>query len=268
MSWVNGVDTFTHTVYCSIYRELHRVVSVDHREMIIVSETITRQRENWLNDAVAQLAPKFTELGFPLPELRVSIGWGPQGAKYENAIILGVTLNPLYVTDGKFEVWVSPTIASTAHMLGVLVHELIHCACGFECGHTGDFAECAVRFGFTGSLLEVHMSETLADEMEFLTVELGEYPGSVIDLNKIKAQAPAQPVPAGNGGTGDADPRFYGGGPRISTGPRKQTTRQIRVTCSEDCPCGGESYIVRMSRSTIAIGLPSCPMGKPMMVNP
>ena len=36
-------------------------------------------RETWLNEMAALMAPRFEELGFPLPKFRVSIGFTSVG---------------------------------------------------------------------------------------------------------------------------------------------------------------------------------------------
>ena len=224
-----------------------------------MSETVVRARENWLMDAVNVFRPKFEDMGFKLPNLRVSVGYGPQGARFENSTILGVTLNNLFVEDGAFEIWISPEIQDQARALDVLIHELAHAAAGFEAGHKGDFEIIARMFGLEGPLTATHAGEGLKSELELLTVELGTYPGSYVDLAKVPSQ---QPVPSGGTGSSES-PRIAAGFPRISTGPRKQSTRMLKVSCNDlECPAYG--YTVRTSAKWLAVGAPKCPMGHSM----
>lgn len=227
-----------------------------------MTETVVRARENWLMDAVNVFRPKFEDMGFKLPNLRVSVGYGPAGARFENSTILGVTLNNAYVDDGAFEVWISPEIQEQSRALDVLIHELAHCAAGFEAGHKGNFEIIARLFGLEGPLTATHAGEGLRTELELLTIELGEYPGSFVDFSKIAAE---QPVPAGDTPSPALEGPIYGGRePRISTGPRKQTVRMHKAACDRtDCPANG--YTVRLSAKWLKIGAPKCPMGHDMI---
>jgi hypothetical protein len=228
-------------------------------EMTENMNTMNRTRENWLNDAVTVFTPKFEDMGFKLPALRVSVGYGPSGARFENSVILGVTLNNTVVEDGAFEIWISPEIQEQSRALDVLIHELAHCAAGFEAGHKGDFEIIARMFGLEGPLTATTAGEGLKTELDLLTIELGTYPGSFVDFSKVEAQTP---VPAG-GSTGTELPPIAAGFPRISTGPRKQGTRLLRVECSNtECPAYG--YTVRTSAKWLTIGAPKCPMGHDM----
>lgn len=213
---------------------------------------IQRTRENWLNDAVAIFAPKFEDMGFPLPNLRVAVGYGPDGARFENNVILGVALNSQVVNDGAFEIWISPEIQSQADALATLIHELAHCAAGFSAGHKrgSDFEIIVRMFGLEGPLTATTAGEGLKDELELLTIELGDYPGSYVDLSLMPSPAP---VPAG--GIPVPLPPLAGGG-RISTGPAKQTTRLHKIGCTT---CG---YTVRVSQRWILVGMPICPCGE------
>lgn len=224
---------------------------------------ILRARENWLNDAVAQLRPKFEEVGAPLPKLRVSVGYGPAGAKFENSKILGVTITPQVVEDEAYEIFISPEVSEMSRVLDILLHELIHTV-SWEDGHKGKFAEYATRLGLTGKMTATTASPELADSLTFLSIELGAWPGSFIDFSKVTAGAPS-PVPAGSGPMGG--PRIAAGFPRISTGPKKQSTRMLKVECTnQECPAkpNGRNYSVRTTRAMLNMGSPKCPMGHTM----
>lgn len=207
-------------------------------------------RESWLQGAVEMLRPKFIEIGFDLPEaLRVAVGFGPTGARQENAVILGVCLSRVCTTDMVNEIWISPEEASTARMLATLLHELIHAALDNEDGHKGRFAEAATRLGLEGKMTATVPGADLLMELELIVAALGEYPGAMVDLAGILSRTPvgtdgSTPVPS-------------------SSGPKKQGTRMIKLVCGEtDCACGG--YTVRTTAKWLAVGFPSCPMGTPM----
>jgi hypothetical protein len=211
-------------------------------------------RESWLTAAVEIFRSRFEEIGFPLPEkLRVAVGFGPTGARQENAKILGVCLSRSCAADGVNEIWISPEDADTASMLATLIHELIHAALDLEDGHKGKFAEAATRLGLEGKMTATVPGLQLLVELVTIAETLGQYPGSKVDLTFIDAKTPVGP---------DGKPL-----PRSSSGPKRQTNRQLLLLCEDgqngDCACGG--YKVRTSRQWIEIGLPSCPMGTEMV---
>jgi hypothetical protein len=223
------------------------------------SETLTDTREAWLNRAAAMLAPRFEEVGMPLDlaKVRIAVGFGPTGARKENATILGVTLHSSLAADGVNEIWISPEDADTVSMLATLVHELIHAADDNQSGHRGDFAEAAVRLGLEGPMTATTPTVALGFEFAVMASELGPYPGAKVDVTKIFS---TPQVPVGPDG-------IFIPAPRWSSGPRIQTNRQIRVECVQDeCPAhlNGKRYAVRLSRAMLAIGAPKCPAGHDM----
>jgi hypothetical protein len=227
-------------------------------------------REAWFSAAMTELAPYFTEVGHPLPEgkIRVSVGFGPTGARKENSKVLGVCLTKLVVKDGVTEIWISPEHAGTAQMLGTLVHELIHAVLNQEDAvvvvedeeapveawnrHDTDFAELGTRLGLEGTMSHSVSGADLNMKLELIAASLGEYPGAQVDLNMIKAKVPAGPE-------GMPEPKRS-----ISSGPKTQTTRQLKVACVNP-KCGTynedkeEGYIVRVSAKWLQIGYPICP---------
>jgi hypothetical protein len=210
-------------------------------------------RESWLYRGVEIFRPRFTEIGFPLPEkVRVAVGFGPTGARQENATILGVTISRQHVQDSVNEIWISPEDADTANMLETLLHELIHAALNNEDGHRGRFAEAATRLGFLGPMVSTPSSVELAAELITIAESLGEYPGAQVDLTKIFNEITVGP-------DGNALPVKPS-----SSGPPRQTNRHVKLVCvAPGCDCGG--YTVRTSRSWIKIGAPSCPFGSVMI---
>lgn len=211
-------------------------------------------RESWLRAAVDIFRPRFDEIGFPVPEkLRVAVGFGPTGARQENAKILGVCLHSSCTADGVNEIWISPEDADTASMLATLIHEMIHAALDLADGHKGRFAEAATRLGLEGKMTATVPGLQLLVELVTIAEVLGEYPGSRVDLSGITAKVPVGP---------DGEKI-----PRSSSGPKTQKNRQLLVMCEAgdagNCECGG--YKVRTSQKMIDIGLPSCPFGTEMV---
>jgi len=214
------------------------------------------ERESWLQAATAIMRPWFVEIGFPIPEkLRIAVGFGPDGARAENATILGVCLHTSCSADKVNEIWISPEHASTGKMLGTLIHELIHAALNNQDGHRGRFAEAAVKLGLSGKMTATTVEGDLLMKLEMIAASLGEYPGAQVDITGILEESPVGP---------DGKPVPAAGGGRISSGPAKQKARMIKVQCETDfCRCAG--YTVRTTRTWLDMGLPKCPEGNDMV---
>lgn len=203
----------------------------------------TNTREAWLENAIAQLRPRFVEIGMPLPErIHVSVGFG-YGAKAESKIIAGQAWATFMSADGVNHVFISPALDDTARVLDVLVHELIHVADDLAHGHGKEFAEAATRLGLVGKMTATTASPELADELFLLATELGHYPHGKLDPTSVRVA-----VPAGPGGIPG----------RGRTGPATQRNRHHL------CRCPIDGYQVRITSKWLAVGLPSCPAGHQM----
>lgn len=207
-------------------------------------------REAWLHAATSIMRPWFTEAGFPVPEkLRIGVGYGPDGARIENrkGSILGVTLHTSCSADGINEIWVSPEHATTEEMLGTLIHELIHAALNNADGHRGRFQQCAVKLGLNGPMTATTAGLELMVKLKSVADQLGAYPGAVVNVAGL-FQPDAEGSPAGG---------------KSASGPGKQGTRMLKLTCESgrqgECEC--EGYVVRTTRKMLRIGNPSCPFG-------
>lgn len=206
--------------------------------------TIRDTREAWLERAIDALRPRFIEIGLPLPErIHVSVGFG-YGAKSESAIMLGQCWARAASEDEVNHVFVSPEVHDTAMVLMILLHELIHAADNCESGHKGRFAEAAVRLGFEGKMLDPEPSIELAVELMCLAETLGEYPHGALHPARVQvAVAPnGSPTPG-----------------RLHSGPRKQSTRMLKVMCPI---CG---YTARTTAKWLEVGNPRCPAGDEML---
>lgn len=218
-----------------------------------MAETTTsyQARESWLAAAVEIFRPRFVEVGFPLPEkVRISVGFGPQGARQESAKILGVCMARLLSEDGVNEIFVSPEDADTQIMLETVLHELIHATLDCQDGHKARFAEIATRLGFEGPMTATPPSVELAAELITIAATLGPYPGASLHIGANK------PVDVPVGPDGLPVPLTSGPG-----GGKTQTTRQRLVECDTDgCEAAAAGYKLRMTKTHIDNwGTPHCP---------
>jgi hypothetical protein len=207
---------------------------------------VIANREAWLIKAVSLITPMFEELGYTVPPMRVAVGFGPGGARQENATILGVCLSAGCTTDMVNEVWISPEDVSalddgTMLMMATLVHEMVHVVDNNQSDHSGDFKKMAKALGLEGKMTATVPGEDLRLKLKKIIAKIGEYPAGRVDLAGIVGRTPA------------------GQKPKVSSGPKKQTARQLKVTCTEpECPAVG--YTTRLSRKWLDdFGAPICP---------
>lgn len=211
-----------------------------------------RTREEWLREAIRRLRPVFAAEGVDIPkDVRISIGFGPTGARQENSVILGVTCARLMSESGVNEVFISPEDAGTASMLGTVAHELIHAWDDCKSGHKGEFRRVAQAIGLEGRMTHTQPGPVFEATLICIAEEMGPYPGSKMNLSGGR---PTFPVPA----PGD------GSGPKITSGPKTQTTRMIKRTCQHDPEAECYGYAVRTTAKWIAVGNPQCPNGHEM----
>lgn len=112
-------------------------------------------------------------------------------------------------------------------MLDVLLHELCHASVGTEEGHGAAFKRAAKAVGLVGKATATEAGEGLKTTLDTFYASLGDYPHAVLVPSEGKQ--------------------------------RKQTTRMHKVWCADD------DYVVRMSKATMAKGLPACPVCERMM---
>jgi len=212
----------------------------------------TQTRETWLHKAIEVLRPRFIEAGLPLPEkIHVSVGFGG-AARAENKNILAVCWARAASADGVNHIFISPVMDDTARVLDVLIHELIHAADDCTHGHKGAFAETATRLGLTGKMTATVASLELAAEMILLAETLGEYPhGRFTAFDTAPAPKPGE------------DPAEK---PRVSSGPSKQGTRQLKIQCQEEHDGEFCGYTARTTARWLEVGFPTCPAGGTMQL--
>jgi len=187
-----------------------------------------KNREQWLQNAVEELRPDFKQAGFPLPDaVKVSIGFPSRSALSAHKQRIGQCWDASATKDQVAQIFITPLLDDSVRILDVLVHELIHAAVGAKCKHRGplrlprSFVKAAIAMGLTGK-----MTETVAG------------PELVVRLNAIIEKL--GPIPHA---------RLL-----ATTQEKKQSTRLIKAECVAD------DYIVRLSRKTLAMGLPICPV--------
>jgi hypothetical protein len=159
-------------------------------------------REAWLSAFVEAVRPRFKEVGFPLPKnVRASIGFPSTGRRSKR---IGECWSSESSADRHFEVFIHPGLQSgTSRVADIMTHELAHVACPGD-GHGKKFRKCATSLGLTGKMTATVAGPEWEAWAKPILAELGPLPGA--DL------------------TGAS-----------STAPKKQSTRLLKVECSDGC---------------------------------
>jgi hypothetical protein len=217
-------------------------------------------REEWLHQAIDALRPDFEKIELPLPEkLHISVGFG-YGAKRESLTILGECWSSRASEDGVNHIFISPEINDAAMVLATLVHELVHAADDCKSGHKGTFAKAAKALGLTGKMTATVAGAELREKLRALAKGIGPYSHATLYPMGAPILPKAEPKDEEAEEGAEEAPEET----PVSSGPKKQGTRMIKVACSSECECGG--YVVRTTAKWIEVGMPVCPFGTVMEV--
>lgn len=184
-------------------------------------------REEWLLKAIAILAEeKFYPLGHKFNNIRVSVGFTSR----KKAI--GQWWEPKSTADNHSSIFIHPGKGEPVDILGILVHELVHDACGAAAGHGPKFKKLALALGLEGKMRSTEPGKELTTYLKTVAKKLGKFPHSALKQN-------ASPI-------------------------KKQTTRMIKMFCKDSdykcrasltsitefgpviCPCHHEPMDVEM----------------------
>lgn len=218
-------------------------------------------RETWLNQMAALMAPRFTEMGFPLPRFRVAVGWTSAG---KSSGVAGECWHSSTSADKTFEILIAPILDNSMEVAATLAHELIHAAVGFEHKHAGAFKTAALALG-----LKRPMTATTAGP-EFITWaqpfidQLGAIPHAKVILNPMLRPRGDENA---DGLDGDDEGADEGPGFGSSNAKPKQSTRMLKAACEahDDAgkPCG---YTVRLTKKWAKELGANCPMHGQMAI--
>ena len=136
-------------------------------------------REGWLEQAVAEWAPTFTRAGYPLPEVRVSCGFGWRHRETMRGQCVAASAS----ADGRAQLFIDPRVNDAAKALHVLVHELVHAADDCKSGHRGRFRVIGAAVGLTGPPWTATTFSTEGAAMAAGVLErIGPYPHAALKL--------------------------------------------------------------------------------------
>lgn len=211
--------------------------------------TSTNNRETWLFELAEFMKPKFESLGFPIPPFRVGTGF-TSGGQYCNAG--GECWNKTVSADGHYEIFIMPDRIDVMEIAGILCHELIHAAVGFECGHKGNFAKMCDKLNLLRPYTATTAGPLFSQWVEGELARLGPIPHAALKFERSRTRRAVATESESAPQTDDEKPS--------SNSKPKQTTRLLKACCGT---CG---YTVRISKKwALQLGA-ECPACGPMEV--
>lgn len=199
-------------------------------------------RETWLNRLAEKMAPRFAELGHPIPRFRVAVGWTSAG---KASHIGGECWHSKNSADKVFEILIAPILDDSMTVAATLAHELNHAAVGFKHGHKGEFAKNMVKLGLLRPFTSSTAGPFFIEWVQPFINELGAIPHARIILQRERSAELGEN--ADEAGEDDDE----GGS---SNQKKKQTTRMKKCLC-ETC-----RFTVRITQKWLdTVGAPHCP---------
>lgn len=146
-----------------------------------MQQEVTQVREEWLERAASFLFEHMKEQGIPSVSVRVSCGWPVSGgAGTGKRVVIGQCFSPTICDDGRPQVFISPRIAESVEVLGVLLHELLHASLGTVHGHKRVFSQAAKKVGLAGPPTATVVSKELRPVLQAYVDAAGIYPHAAI----------------------------------------------------------------------------------------
>ncbi|MCX7166550.1 MAG: SprT-like domain-containing protein [Rhodocyclales bacterium] len=139
-------------------------------------------REEWLCRAVAALGFVFSEAGYGLPPLRVSIGWTSRGRGHCVAECWPRAASSIGVN----EIFVAPTEDNSVAILDHLTHELAHAIDDCQSGHGKSFRKIALDVGLQGRMSEARAGRELRLKLYSIAEAIGPIPHQKIYVPEIE----------------------------------------------------------------------------------
>lgn len=209
-------------------------------------------REQWLNEIANRMAPRFEEIGFPLPKFRAAIGFTSGGMR---ASANGECWHPKSSDDGVYEILIRPDVSESFYAAAILCHELTHTAVGFAEKHGGKFVKVMKALGLAAPFTSTVPTDAFNDWVKPFIEELGPLPHASLRWTSLAITPGKKPIVVGKVAKAlrlgedlpDSD------GEPTSTAKPKQGTRLKKASCSV---CG---YTVRVTQKWLEVGPPHCP---------
>lgn len=156
-----------------------------------MNQPTNTNREAWLNLMTDKyIRPMFKQHGYTIPaNVRLSCSLSSSGIhtkKHQKRFTLGECYSPTSSSDNTIEIMIVPTLADSARVLDVLVHELCHATVGNKEGHNRVFGACARAVGLEGKLTSTKAGEALLALINQWVEAEGDYPHATLSTRYTK----------------------------------------------------------------------------------
>jgi hypothetical protein len=218
---------------------------------------MTKTREEWLNEAVNHISllyAKTKENGEPVsvPEVRISIGFGPSAAR----TTAGWCFPSKSAEDGVHQIFLTPVRGprEVIEILCTIIHELAHAIDDCESKHSGRFRKLVSQMGLTAPYTRSTPTEGLIEILKPIADQLGPFPHSPLVMTELKKKQTTRMI--------KADCKAIVGEADVLDGVPAEVEEEYAGRIGETC-----GYQVRTTKKWLTVGVPSCPVhGSPLEV--
>lgn len=149
-----------------------------------------KTREQWLNRFMVAARPKFKEIGHPIPDnVRLSVGFTSKGAKSKR---IGECWSAISSKDNTFEIFVTPLLADSPRVAGVITHELVHAAVGLDKKHGAVFKKAATALGLEGKMTATTEGPKWDKWAKPILAKIGKIPHAELQFAENRAPSDSQ----------------------------------------------------------------------------
>jgi hypothetical protein len=143
---------------------------------------LTKTKENWLHNAVVELATEFKSEGLTMPKKwRISSGFPSKGGLAAKKRTIGQCWSPEASGDKTTEIIISITQDNVLKILGVVAHEMVHAVVGIPAGHRAPFKKLATSIGLEGKMTTTTEGPEFIRRTKAIIKRLGKYPHAALD---------------------------------------------------------------------------------------
>lgn len=138
--------------------------------------------EVWLNEAMEYMRPRFATLGYVIPPVNISVGFGSSGfrsgsKKRALGWCYARRMSAAWIND----IYITPLVEESDVALSVLAHELVHAVDDCASGHGATFKKISKDLKLTDCMqVGMHDFRETVDFYRRVLAEIGRYPRSGI----------------------------------------------------------------------------------------
>ena len=139
-------------------------------------------KEKWLGNAVAEISKYFSQRGYQVPPVNVSIGFTSYGRRSST---VGECWPKKAASDKRNVIFINPNHRDSEGIISTLIHEMVHAVDDCEHRHGLEFKRIATDVGLTGKMRSTVPGDELSDYISRLINKLGKYPESFLDVVSV-----------------------------------------------------------------------------------